>query len=171
MVSARENDWARRHIRLELLCGIASEIAGNRTKALLHIRRALEKASIQGYAALFLEEGEECIALIRELTRQLQTDGDHRVRQLISTILPDYPVSDEKCEDKGGEPPRLVEQPTKRELEILTLVATGSSNTEIADQLYVSNNTVKYHLKNLYGKLGVNNRVKLITKARRLDLV
>jgi LuxR family maltose regulon positive regulatory protein len=93
------------------------------------------------------------------------------VRRLISTILPDYPVSDEKSEYKEGDASRLVEQPTKRELEILTLVATGSSNTEIADQLYVSNNTVKYHLKNLYGKLGVNNRVKLITKARRLDLV
>ena len=76
-----------------------------------------------------------------------------------------------KFGDKSGAGSELVEQPPKRELEILNLVAKGSSNSEIADQLYVSNNTVKYHLKNLYGKLGVNNRIKLITTARRLGMV
>ena len=115
--------------------------------------------------------GKACIALVQELADQLKVGENRRLGQLISTILPDYSTSDEKLGDKDEQAARLVEQPTKRELEILTLVANGSSNSEIADQLYVSTNTVKYHLKNLYGKLGVNNRIKLITKARRLDLV
>jgi LuxR family maltose regulon positive regulatory protein len=171
MSEAEENDWARRDIRLQALAGVAAKIGGDNEAALDHIRAALEQASVQGYAALFLEEGRECIALVRELTGHLCANQDNRVCQLVSTILPDYSVDDEKFGDKGGGGSRLVEQPTKRELEILTLVANGSSNSEIADQLFVSNNTVKYHLKNLYGKLGVNNRIKLITKARRLDLV
>ena len=85
--------------------------------------------------------------------------------------MPDYSPDGEKLDQGSEHQTKLVEQPTKRELEILGLVANGSSNSEIADQLYVSNNTVKYHLKNLYGKLGVNNRIKLITTARRLGMV
>ena len=93
------------------------------------------------------------------------------MRELISTILPDYASTEETFDNRKDPEFSLAEQPTKRELEILALVANGSSNSEIADQLYVSNNTVKYHLKNLYGKLGVNNRIKLITTARRLGMV
>lgn len=171
MELAVENDWTRRQIRLEVLAAVASHVGGNHPAALDHIRRALEQASIQGYVALFLEEGRECIALVRDLTGHLHADDDRRVCQLVSNILPDYSVDDEKLGDKSGAGSELVEQPTKRELEILNLVAKGSSNSEIADQLYVSNNTVKYHLKNLYGKLGVNNRIKLITTARRLGMV
>ncbi len=171
MTDAGENDWVRRHTRLEVLAGIAAEVAGEHATALVHIGKALEQASLQGYAALFLEEGPACIALVQALADQLQADDNRRVRQLIATILPDDSATDDKFGDREDRAISLVEQPTRRELEILLLVANGSSNSEIADQLYVSNNTVKYHLKNLYGKLGVNNRIKLITKARRLDLV
>jgi DNA-binding NarL/FixJ family response regulator len=54
---------------------------------------------------------------------------------------------------------------SERELEILRLVATGKSNHAIAEQLLVSENTVKYHLKNIMQKLGVSNRTEAVTLA------
>ena len=54
---------------------------------------------------------------------------------------------------------------SEREIEILKLVASGKSNQSIADQLSISENTVKYHLKNILQKLGVSNRTEAVTIA------
>jgi len=65
----------------------------------------------------------------------------------------------------------LTEPLSERELEILGLIAAGLKNKEIAGQLFISLNTVLYHTKNIYGKLGVNKRALAIAKARELDLL
>ncbi|MGH0052757.1 MAG: response regulator transcription factor, partial [Sphaerochaetaceae bacterium] len=54
-----------------------------------------------------------------------------------------------------------------REEEVLQLVAAGFSNQEIAKQLYISTNTVKTHIKNIYAKMGVNNRLQLFSLLKR----
>lgn len=58
-----------------------------------------------------------------------------------------------------------------RELEVLGRLAEGLSNKEIAERLFVSPNTVKTHLANLYGKLEVSRRTQAIQKARELRLI
>lgn len=65
----------------------------------------------------------------------------------------------------------LVEPLSDRELEVLQVLAQGGTNQAIADQLYVSTNTIKTHLKNIYEKLGVSNRRAAVTQARELDLL
>jgi len=47
---------------------------------------------------------------------------------------------------------------SEREFEVLILTLDGKSNSEIAEELFISISTVKFHLRNTYGKLGVNNR-------------
>ncbi|GJM41356.1 MAG: hypothetical protein DHS20C20_16380 [Ardenticatenaceae bacterium] len=69
----------------------------------------------------------------------------------------------------SGEP--LVEMLSGRELEVLRLVANGRSNREIADQLFVTVGTVKKHLNNVYGKLGVSRRTEAVAQARELRLL
>jgi DNA-binding NarL/FixJ family response regulator len=73
-------------------------------------------------------------------------------------------------------PPRPQEQPlieplTNRELEILALVATGASNKEIAATLFIAEGTVKNHLTNILGKLGVRDRTQAALKAKELGLI
>ena len=51
---------------------------------------------------------------------------------------------------------------TRRELEVLSALAAGQTNKEIANELHLSPNTVKFHLKNLFQKLDVHNRSQAI---------
>ncbi len=60
---------------------------------------------------------------------------------------------------------------TKREIEVLSLIAQGHSSKEAADVLYVSKRTVDFHLANIYDKLQVNNRVQAFRAATRLGLI
>jgi len=58
-----------------------------------------------------------------------------------------------------------------RELDTLKLIASDLSNQEIADKLFISLNTVKTHLKNIYLKLEVENRAKAVSRAKELGIV
>jgi LuxR family transcriptional regulator, maltose regulon positive regulatory protein len=60
---------------------------------------------------------------------------------------------------------------TRRELEVLQLIAEGMSNQEIATTLVLSEHTVHRHVANVYGKLGVSSRAAAVAQAASLDLL
>jgi DNA-binding CsgD family transcriptional regulator len=60
---------------------------------------------------------------------------------------------------------------TPRELEILEQIASGKSTRQIAESLFVSENTVKTHASRLFDKLGVNRRTQAVHEAKRLGLI
>jgi DNA-binding NarL/FixJ family response regulator len=66
---------------------------------------------------------------------------------------------------------QLVDPLSERELEILGWIARGASNKEIADQLFIAEGTVKNHMTNILGKLGVRDRTQAALKARELGLL
>lgn len=66
---------------------------------------------------------------------------------------------------------QLVDPLSERELEILSLIARGASNKEIASQLYIAEGTVKNHVTHILGKLGVRDRTQAALKARKLSLL
>ena len=68
-------------------------------------------------------------------------------------------------------PSSLVEPFTEREREVLRLLLEGASNREIARHLVISVNTVKKHVYNICGKLGVQSRAQAIVRARTLNLL
>ena len=59
---------------------------------------------------------------------------------------------------------------TRREKEVLALIAAGRSNQQIAEELVISLGTVKRHISNIYGKLGVRRRTQAVARARELGL-
>ncbi|WP_373232532.1 response regulator [Cohnella sp.] len=79
-----------------------------------------------------------------------------------------------KMMNRFRRPPQVAAQPhedlTDREMEVLKLIALGKSNQEIADDLFIGIKTVKYHLTNLFGKLGVEDRTQAAIYAHRNGL-
>ena len=65
----------------------------------------------------------------------------------------------------------LVEPLSKRELEVLQLLDAGYSNQAVADELVIAVSTVKKHVNNIFGKLGVTSRSQAVSRARRLELL
>jgi len=65
----------------------------------------------------------------------------------------------------------LIEPLTEREAEVLQLLATHLTSTEIAERLHISPHTARYHIKNIYGKLGVHRRTEAVERARELELL
>jgi LuxR family maltose regulon positive regulatory protein len=59
----------------------------------------------------------------------------------------------------------------ERELEVLRFIAAGLPNKKITEQLYISLSTVKTHLRNIYGKLGVHSRTEAVAKAKDLGVL
>jgi len=65
----------------------------------------------------------------------------------------------------------LIDPLSPREIEILQLVATGASNKDIAEKLIISEGTVKNHLSNILGKMGVKDRMQAVLKAKELGII
>jgi len=60
---------------------------------------------------------------------------------------------------------------SEQETEVLGMLCQGKKNADIAGELFLSENTVKYHLKKIYQKLQVGSRSEAIARARELELV
>lgn len=92
------------------------------------------------------------------------------VRRLLAAMPAGEPEPSglSKSQITGGD---LVEPLSEREVEVLRQIAAGLTNREIASRLYLALNTVKVHTRNIYGKLGVNNRTQAVARARALGLL
>ena len=86
---------------------------------------------------------------------------------MASKLLLEFNVLSRRVEDQHGNAPRL----TDRELEVLRLVAKGLSNKEIAGELFISENTVKNHVRNILEKLQLHSRMEAAMYAVREKLV
>jgi DNA-binding NarL/FixJ family response regulator len=72
---------------------------------------------------------------------------------------------------RSGPPDLPAEEMTPREIEVLQLLAEGLSNKQIAQQLGISEHTVKFHVDAILGKLGAHSRTEAVTRAARLGLI
>jgi LuxR family maltose regulon positive regulatory protein len=88
-------------------------------------------------------------------------------------LLAAFEAEKRKSEDKPDLPPArlLIEALSKRELEVLQLIAQGLSNHEIGERLFLALDTVKGHNRNIYSKLQVQRRTEAIARARELGLL
>ena len=153
-------------LEILIMRALALEAHGDRTSALSTLQRALMLAEPEGYIRLFVDEGASMFVLLRQAHARSIVPG------YVATLLrvfgeqhvSDLPLS-------SARPGPLEEPLTEREREVLRLLLEGASNREIAHCLVLSVNTVKRHVYNLCGKLGVQSRTQAIVRAKSLNLL
>ncbi len=156
----------RADLQLSIEAGIvqalAADRAGRDSDALDALRRALRLARPDGFVAPFVSAAPQRVRGLLERLVLLRKGDPAFLRHLL----------DEQGDAAGGAavvPP--VEAVTEREKTVLHYLATMLTNGEIAEQLFVSPNTVKVHLRHVYRKLGVSTRRAAVARARELGLV
>lgn len=135
-------------------------------QALSKLQQALKLAAPEGHVRVFVGEGAPMATLLENVEAE-----EGSVQNLIDKLRPFLP----KADPASGQPMPLV-QPlpdplSERELEVLHLIAQKLKYREIAERLFVSLNTVRFHVKNIYSKLDANRRDEAVRKARELNLL
>jgi LuxR family maltose regulon positive regulatory protein len=154
-----------RAIALFILRALALQAMGDLSGALLALERALSLAQPEGYVRAFLDEGEAMERLLHHAKlRGLATQPAQYATRLLAEFgeLSSAPPSAQQP---------LIEPLTERELQVLRVLANGRSNREIADELVIAVGTVKKHLNNIFGKLGVTSRTECVVLAQELRLL
>ncbi|HEX2819361.1 MAG TPA: LuxR C-terminal-related transcriptional regulator [Streptosporangiaceae bacterium] len=176
-VAAVSQDRAGSVIEIQALQALALAAAGEETAAVDALAGALILACPQGYVRVFADEGPPMAALLGRLVaaQRAEQAADRGVEiGCLAGVLGAFDGED-AMEGAGRSAaavvPGLVEQLTARELEVLVLLAAGTPNPRIAEQLVVTLDTVKKHVSHLLGKLGAANRTEAVTRARQLGLI
>ena len=120
-----------------------------------------------GFIRIFVDEGLPMAQLLSE--KAVRGIMPNYCGKLLAVFEAEGQKIEHEPEPSPAQP--LIDPLTNRELEILTLIAAGQKNKEIAEQLVISLNTVLYHTKNIYSKLGVNKRTLAIAKAKEFNLI
>jgi LuxR family maltose regulon positive regulatory protein len=160
-------------IRCLVLQALAYRDQVMEAQALRTLERALLLAEPQGYIRTFVDEGRPLGELVRKLAaRGTAVDYATRLLSALAGEGQDGPTApDAPLAISAGRPAALVEPLRNREQEVLRLLATNLSTTEIADQLYISVHTVRSHVKSIYSKLDVHSRMEAVVRARELELL
>jgi LuxR family maltose regulon positive regulatory protein len=142
---------------------------GDLSTALVTLLRALTRGEAEGFCRTFVDEGEPMAQLLAQLSTLPGADGEPAagarlgyVQRLCAVMASDAPE-----EEAAGVVPEF----SGRELEILRLMAQGMTDQEIGNVLHISINTVKTHLRRVYGKLDVHSRTQALHRAGRLGLL
>jgi len=160
-------------IEIHILRSLAWQALGRMDKALAEFREALILAKPEGYIRLFLDEGSQ----IRSHLLKIKVE-DESLKGYIQNLIAGF--------DTDGNPPALpivsvpreaydqlfqYERLSQREMDVLRFLNSTLSADGIADELVVSVNTVRSHIKCIYSKLGVHSRLEAVEKAKELKLL
>jgi LuxR family maltose regulon positive regulatory protein len=160
-------------IEILLLRALALKERGDPSDTLVTLQRALMLAEPEGYVRVFVDEDEPMAALLSEFLnaqRKGPPEARHRILlDYIRRLLAAF-ESPHKSTWPFTEPPLLAPL-TAREREVLQLIASGLSNREIANRLFVEVSTVKSYANSIFRKLGVQSRTQAVAEARALHLI
>lgn len=158
--------WVIKSLLLQSLCYQAME---DMEQALKILGIVLSLAEPEGYARSFLD----CGASMQQLLRFLATHAiaSDYVAQLLAAFSTEQGENKFEKQQNADADPISVEQLTSREVDILRLMAAGLSHPDIAGELHLSVNTVKWYSSQIYTKMGVHRRAHAVSLARELRII
>lgn len=171
----------RKTIRIDLLAlqALNLDAQAKERAAFEKLSESLALAEPGGFIRNFLDLGPPMTTLLQRLLKQ-NVAVDY-IEKLLAAFSDNEPIAGAGTDDHPNASPNqgrsaassrsLVEPLTHRELDVLELLAQRLQNKEIADKLFVSTETVKAHLRNIYQKPGVGNRRQAVEKAKKLRIL
>jgi LuxR family transcriptional regulator, maltose regulon positive regulatory protein len=165
-------DWTL--INLLPFQALALQALGREEEALKVIGHCLALAESEGFVRIFVDRGGPMFRLLQiALSRGIETEY---IRKLLPafTIIDSTPQSEISTAIKvqpSIQNARLVEPLSERELQVLRLLDSALTSEEIGRELFVSVNTIRTHIRNIYAKLGVNRRGDAVQRAQELNLM
>jgi LuxR family maltose regulon positive regulatory protein len=148
-------------IEILLLQALAHQRLGEARAAQDRLERALSMAEPEGYVRAFVDAGPSVAPLLEAAAK----------RRVASSYVRDLLAAFGRGANRAPIGQGLIEPLSERELDVLRLLASDLNGPDIARELVVSLNTVRTHTKNIYAKLGANNRRAAVTRAVELDLL
>lgn len=171
--SAKAQGRHGRLVELALDEATINYLTGKNSVAVAHFGRAIRLAARHRALRVFIDRGELIASLVRDTGKKdwsFLVDEERQFFSEVCSLLPQKTGPLHEHLKALNFETALTELPTTRELELLALIDAGLSNQQIADRISVSVATVKWHLYNLYAKLGVSSRSAALARARDLKL-
>ena len=161
-------------IEIRALKALALHAAGDDDGSLTVVAEALAMGRPEGYVRVFADEGLRMAALLNSLVRAQRRgrapapsgEAQAHLNRVMRAFAPAGPQATVAPAAAG-----LIEPLTARELEVLSFIAAGRRNREIADELVVTLETVKKHTSHIFDKLGATNRTEAVRRARDVGLI
>lgn len=173
IATALSENRLRRALKLRLLRAMALLRSGSEAAALSAIGEVLAQTAPEGFVRLVADEGPAAGLLVQRYG-QSEAGRSHGASPLFAQYLERVlqafgPLPEEEPPAAAQEPP--ADPLTRGEIRVLQLLAEGYSNNAMAEKLFVSENTVRTHLRNINAKLGARSRTQAVAIGRRLGLV
>ena len=162
-------------LKLGVLRAQALAATGRKGAAMKQIEEVVTDAAGEGFVTCFCEEGAGVMGLVAEFRDRLAPHaGNMRERTIlgfVERVLGNEPQTQVPARTMAAAPVPPLSSPidlTVRERQVLACLSSGATNKEIARRLSVSENTVRFHLKNINQKLGTSNRTQAVLIARQM---
>ncbi len=176
MADAMLHRRPRRALVIRLLSAAAWHQAGDTGQAWAALQKALPVCAREEYQRLLLDEGRPVADVLQAFASGRWKTGalarDARFGAWFEGLLAALPAPEpgEAAEDEDGLDAPL-DPLTPKELQVLHFLAEGYSNAAMSEKLFVSDSTVRTHLRNINSKLGVSSRARAVVVARRMKLI
>jgi len=166
--AAKAGERTSKMIEILILQALAFQASGGKELAMIKLEQALTLAQPGGFIRIFVEEGPPMARLLYEaLSQGIVIEYAQQLLAAFPVTEPEETASTKPEVDQSG----LIEPLSEREIEVLQFLAKGLTNQVIATRLFLSVHTVKTHTRNIYSKLGVNNRTQAVDRARILGIL
>ena len=160
--------FSKEELQGALLLSAALHASGKPEEAQELFNYLLIHGEAEGFIRSFVDQGQPVDAL---LSKAIACGVTPRYAEKVLLAFHEAWQADGAADSVNEKSIKLQDQLSPRELEVLTLVARGLSNTEIGEKLFISLSTVKGHNRQIFEKLRVNRRTEAVAKARELGLL
>lgn len=169
-----DDRWKKFRVQAYVLQAVGYQALGKESQAFEALREALLLSQTADYISPYLTDANHVVELLKSvdfpdisrahLEKIFRAEHQRGSRARVSHIQRERKLLETSTQG-------LVEPLSERELEVLRLLMTSLTSTEIAVELYISVSTVRTHIKNIYSKLGVHKRLEAVQVGRDLGLL